>query len=170
MRNKWLFGLLTVLLSLLLLGCKAENQATLSKEEHRNIFFPSLNAQTILDYQFTYRVERGAFITLARVTMSTNAFYSVLQKRFPKMIRIDQAPEQGVYFELLRSRAASLVGGTNNVPIWFSPKKESTYDYMDRIDSSTEERIWWDSREDTIYFIATGKGDVTPPRNSVPKA
>jgi hypothetical protein len=166
MLNKLLFGLLAVLFLVLPGGCKGRKQATFSKENHRSVFFPSLNAQIIVDYEFLYFADRGSYATLAKVTMSTNAYYSLLQKEFPEITHVYQPMDKEVYFEILRSRAASLVGGTNNVPIWFNPKRESDYNYMQRIDSSTERRIWWDNRENTIYFIATGKGDV---RGAVPK-
>lgn len=161
MVNKINFGLLIVLFSVLLEGCKYEKQTTLSKEDHCSEFFPFLNEQTILNYQFMYRSVRGAYVTLAKVTMSTNSYYLLLQNQFSKIIPINQPPEQDVYYELLWSRAASLVGGTNNIPIWFNPKRESIYKYMDKIDSTIDQRIWLDERENTIYFIATGKGDVT---------
>jgi hypothetical protein len=158
MLNKLVLSLIIVLFSVLPEGCKAE-KPSISKEAHRSTFFPSLNSQTILDYQFLYRFDRGHYVTIAKVTMSTNAYYSLLQKELESVF-INESIERDIYFDLLHYRAESLIGGTNNLPTWFNPTKEKAYSYMERKDTSAEQGIWWYDRGNTLYFIAIGKGDV----------
>jgi hypothetical protein len=145
------------LFSGLLIGCShKKNASILTQKEHRNMFFPSLNSNSISEYRFIYRADRGNYITLAKVTTLTNANLSFLQS-FSISSVAQTAMEQNVLLNAMRWRAASLVGGRTNIPLWFNLVDQPLSIYLEERDPLSERQLWRSIPNNSFYLIAIGK-------------
>jgi hypothetical protein len=141
-------------------GCAKKIQPSLSEEQHRRAFFSVINPKDILDYEFLYNVDRGHYVSVAKITVGTNFAYTNIQKDFKQTAFIDAPADCQMLVEFINSRAGSLLGGTNYVPLWLNPSPDSSYSYMEKQGSSNHWHVWWNISQNTLYFVGSGKGGL----------
>ena len=161
MANKIFNLLLFFICSILLVGCDAapsKTGQTLSKEEHREIFFDSIKPGSITDYQFYYSSVRSGYITFARLNLSTNVDLSFLNG-YSEITSAQNGSEQSLLAETLYYRAISLLGDSNSIPAWLQIDKGSLCNYYQKKDKSSEWQLWWDKNQSEVFFIGIGTSE-----------
>ena len=162
MRNRTATLLGILVATALTAGCAKKSQPTLSQEEHRRAFFSVISPKDILDYEFLYSVDRGHYVSVAKITVATNFAYTNIQKNFRETALIDAPADRQMLVDFVTSRAASLLGGTNHVPPWLNPTLDSPYSYLEKQDPANHWQVWWNFRHSTLYLVGSGKGDLPP--------
>lgn len=137
--------------------CQNNKLKSMSKETHSKYFFPFLNPQDILRYKYTFSLQRGSYVTIAKAVTSTNIDILFRNNIFTNIVYASSDAEKTRLNMSMRIRAASLLGRTNCIPIWMNPKKDDSYDYTWIANGSViEKEMWWNMRDHTIYLIACG--------------
>ncbi|HKW30121.1 MAG TPA: hypothetical protein VJT54_12350 [Verrucomicrobiae bacterium] len=162
-KNAALYGQIATLGVVLAVGCSPKKNIGLSEDNHRNRFFSELNTNSIINYKWYYSESRGRFVTFARVTLSSDMGVSTATSGYSNIIVTTNPSEKSVVADLLLDRAASLLGGTNNIPVWLKADTNTFLSYMEQKTSAYEYDLWLDTNKNVIYFIGTGVTNALPP-------
>lgn len=151
MNKKNLTAVICISFGTLLVSCSVKKSAVSSAEMHRNIFFPQISSNSIIEYKWYYADVRGGFITAAKIVLNTNS--DILFNNYSNLLSTSEQSERNVVVDLLHAQAASLLGGTNKIPDWLDANTNSDFNYMEQKTSSHEFDLWFDKDKKIIYFV-----------------
>jgi hypothetical protein len=143
---------LVLLAALVTTSCDGSKYSQLPQERCRSSLPITVPSEEIVGCQSLSREVRGGVMVAVRLTLSTNTDQRRLSAQFTNASIITQARDRSQLIEMVRTRATSLLGGTQMVPIWFNPPAESAYAYLRHNGPSGDWEIIWD-QGNNIYAL-----------------
>jgi hypothetical protein len=132
------------LAALVTTSCNGSKYSQLPEERCRSSLPITVPSQEIVGCESLSRDVHGGVMVAVRLTLSTNADQRRLSAQFTNASIITQPRDRSELIEMVRTRATSLLGGTQMIPIWFNPAPESAYAYLRHNGPSGDWEIIWD--------------------------